>query len=113
MSLFGKKKNEEEPCSCGGNCGSENTAKTESKSDISGIKVLGSGCAKCNQLEAATKEALKQLGMDTSVDHVSDFAKIAEYGVMTTPALVVDGKVVSYGKVLKTEEVVKILQKVR
>ena len=51
--------------------------------------------------------------MDTAIDHVTDFAKIAAYGVMTTPALVVDGKVVSYGKVLKTDEVVRILQKVR
>lgn len=51
--------------------------------------------------------------MDTTIDHVTDFSKIAAYGVMTTPALVVDGRVVSYGKVLKTDEVVKILQKVR
>ncbi len=48
--------------------------------------------------------------MDDTVDHVTDFTKIAAYGVMSTPALVVDGKVVSYGKVLKSEEVVKILQ---
>ena len=75
--------------------------------------LLGSGCAKCNQLEAATREALAQLGMWDAIDHVTDFAQIAAYGVMTTPALVVDGKVVSYGKVLKTEEVAKILQKVR
>jgi small redox-active disulfide protein 2 len=77
------------------------------------VKVLGSGCAKCNALEAATKEALAQLGMDTSIDHVTDFAKIAAYGVMTTPALVIDGKVVSYGKVLKTQEVVSLLKKAR
>lgn len=51
--------------------------------------------------------------MDTTIDHITDFIQIAAYGVMTTPALVVDGKVVSYGKVLKVEEVVKILQKVR
>ncbi|MGI6595487.1 MAG: thioredoxin family protein [Candidatus Ratteibacteria bacterium] len=55
----------------------------------------------------------KQLGMDTTIDHVTDFSQIAVYGVMTTPALVVDGKVVSYGKVLKTDEVVKLLQKAR
>ena len=51
--------------------------------------------------------------MDTSIDHVTDFAKIAAYGVMTTPALVVDGKVVSFGKVLKPDEVAAILRKVR
>jgi small redox-active disulfide protein 2 len=77
------------------------------------VKVLGSGCAKCNELEKNTRAALELLEMDTSIDHVTDFAQIAAYGVMTTPALVVDGKVVAYGKVLKTEEVVKILQKVR
>jgi small redox-active disulfide protein 2 len=77
------------------------------------VKILGSGCVKCNQLEEATKAALEQLGMDTAIEHITDFARIASYGIMTTPALVIDGKVVSYGKVLKTEEVVKILQKVR
>ncbi len=75
------------------------------------IKVLGSGCTKCNELAANTEAALAELGMDTTIDHVTDFAQIAAYGVMSTPALVVDGKVVSLGKVLKKEEVVKILEK--
>lgn len=116
MALFGKKNKDEETasCCCGGNCDAESmsigeTAKTEGAS----IKILGGGCAKCNQLEAATKAALEQLAMNVTIDHVTDFSQIAAYGVMTTPALVVDGKVVSYGKMLKTEEVVKILQKVR
>lgn len=114
MSLFGKKKEETSSCCCGGNCDAESMAKAQdAKTEGANVKVLGSGCAKCNQLEAATKEALQQLGMDTAIDHVTDFSQIAAYGVMSTPALVVDGKVVSYGKVLKTEEVVKILQKVR
>lgn len=101
-------------CCCGGDCNAETIAEAE-KAKVSGssVKVLGSGCAKCNQLEAATKAALEQLGMDTTIDHITDFTQIAAYGVMTTPALVVDGKVVSFGKVLKTDEVVKILQKVR
>lgn len=51
--------------------------------------------------------------MNNEIDHVTDFTQIASYGVMSTPALVVDGKVEAFGKVLKTEEVVKILQKVR
>lgn len=115
MSLFGKKtKKEETTCCCGGNCDAGAVAKAEAaKTGGAGVKVLGSGCQKCNQLEAATKAALEQLGMDTAIDHVTDFSQIAGYGVMITPALVVDGKVVSYGKVLKTEEVVKILRKVR
>lgn len=116
MALFGKKSKKEETasCCCGGNCDANSIAKSESaNSEGASVKILGSGCAKCNQLEAATKAALAQLGMDTTIDHVSDFSQIAAYGVMTTPALVVDGKVVSYGKVLKTDEVVKVLQKVR
>ena len=115
MALFGKKATKgESSCCCGGSCDAQSMAKAETaKSEGASIKVLGSGCAKCNLLEAATKAALEQLGMDTTIDHVTDFAQIAAYGVMTTPALVVDGKVVSYGKVLKTDEVIKLLQKVR
>ena len=113
MALFKKKISNDSSCCCG-SCDAESMAKAENaKTGGAGVKVLGSGCAKCNQLEAATKAALEQLGMDTTIDHVTDFSQIAAYGVMTTPALVIDGKVVSYGKVLKTEEVVKILQKVR
>lgn len=77
------------------------------------VKVLGSGCAKCSALEQATREALSRLGMDDTIEHVTDFVQIAAYGVMTTPALVVDGKLLSYGKVLKTDEVIKLLEKVR
>jgi small redox-active disulfide protein 2 len=115
MSLFGKKsKQQEETSCCCGNIDAESLGKAENaKTEGASVKVLGSGCAKCNQLEAATKQALEALGMDTAIAHVTDFAQIAAYGVMTTPALVVDGKVVSLGKVLKTEEIVKILQKVR
>lgn len=113
MALFGKKDKKEEACCCV-NCDCESMEKAEaSKKEGASVKVLGSGCAKCNQLEAATKEALEQLGMDTTIEHVRDFAQIASYGVMSTPALVVDGKVVAYGKALKTDEVVKLLQKVR
>lgn len=75
--------------------------------------MLGSGCAKCNALEQAALEALAELGMETAIDHVTDFTQIAAYGVMTTPALVVDGKVVSYGRVLKKDEAKALIQKVR
>lgn len=77
------------------------------------IKVLGSGCSKWNELETNVKKALQQLGMDTEIEHVTDFSVIAAYGVMSTPALVVDEKVVSYGKVLKVDEAVRLLQKFR
>jgi small redox-active disulfide protein 2 len=100
------KKKEEKPC-CGENCDSDTMIKSEGAS----VKILGSGCKKCNELELNTIEALKQLDMDTSVDHVKDFAQIAAYGVMSTPALVFNGKVVSYGKVLKTNEIINILKK--
>lgn len=105
---------EDSGCCCGGTCNTDTMAAAKkAKAEGASVKVLGSGCAKCNQLEEATKSALMKLGMDAAIDHVDDFSQIAAYGVMTTPALVVDGKVVSYGKVLKTDEVVKILQKVR
>ncbi|MDK2808373.1 MAG: hypothetical protein PWP24_1108 [Clostridiales bacterium] len=117
MSLFGfgkKKEEETAACTCSGACEAKDMeTSNEMREKDSPVKVLGSGCAKCNQLEAAAKQALERLGMDSTIDHVTDFAEIAAYGVMTTPALVVDGTVVSYGKVLKTEEVVKILEKVR
>ena len=116
MAIFSNKSKvvKSSSCCCGGNCDSKSVETAETvKTEGVRVKVLGSGCAKCNQLEAATKAALAQLGMDTTIDHVTDYAQIAAYGVMSTPALVIDGKVVSYGKVLKTEEVVKILQKVK
>jgi small redox-active disulfide protein 2 len=109
MALFGRKNIKN--C-CGGSCDGKNGTEVPESAGV-GVKVLGSGCAKCNQLKEATKAALKQLGMDTTIEHVTDYAQIAAYGVMATPALVIDGKVVSYGKVLRTDEVVKILQQVR
>ena len=88
-------------------------AQAETAKKAAGVKVLGSGCAKCHAVEDAAREALEELGMDSTIDHVTDFAQIAAYGVMTTPALVVDGKVVSYGKVLKKDEAKALSQKVR
>ncbi len=112
MGLFSKKKEETKTC-CSGNCAPETMAQAEAEKPAFGVKVLGGGCAKCNALEDAVREALKELQMDPSIDHVTDFARIAAYGVMTTPALVVDGKVVSYGKVLKKEEAKALIQKAR
>ena len=83
------------------------------KTSRSSIKVLGSGCKKCNELEATTREALTELGIDESIDHVTDFTQLASYGVMSTPALVINDKVVSYGKVLNKEEVIDLLRKNR
>lgn len=105
MGLFGRKK-KETACSCGGACASAENMDAA-------VKVLGSGCAKCNELEQATREALAELGMDTTIAHVTDFTQIASYGVMTTPALVVDGKVVSYGKVLSKDQVKTLIAQAR
>lgn len=113
MGLFNKKKKETKSCCCGVNCIPETMAQAEASKSDTGVKVLGSGCSKCNALEDAVRAALKELGMDTIIDHVTDFSQIAAYGVMTTPALVVDGKVVSYGKVLKKDEAKAVIQKVR
>ena len=76
-----------------------------------GIKILGSGCIKCMELEKTARTAISELQLDYEIDHVTDFVEIAGYGVMSTPALVIDGEVISYGKVLKVEEVKELLMK--
>lgn len=78
--------------------------------DNSGIKVLGSGCSKCESLEKSVREAVDFMGIDREIEHITDFSKIALYGVMSTPALVIDGKVVSYGKVLSKDEAIEIIK---
>ncbi|HBL85134.1 MAG: redox-active disulfide protein 2 [Clostridiales bacterium GWF2_38_85] len=75
------------------------------------IKILGSGCKSCISLTENTKEAVKKLGLNAEIVKVTNFADIAAYDVMSTPALVVDEKVVSFGKVLKPMEIEKLLQK--
>ena len=74
------------------------------------IKVLGSGCSKCEALLAVTKEAVQHLGIDAEIEYVTDFAQIARYGVMSTPALVVDEKVVSAGRVRKASQIESFLK---
>jgi small redox-active disulfide protein 2 len=73
------------------------------------IKILGSGCANCKKLEQNARTAVKELALDAEVEKVEDIEKIVEHGVMSTPALVVDGKVKSVGKVLSVEQVKKLL----
>ena len=73
------------------------------------IEILGTGCAKCKALENNTKEALAKIGGFHSVEKIEDMMKIMEYGVMSTPGLVVDGKVKSTGKLLNVDEIVSIL----
>ena len=74
------------------------------------IKILGTGCPNCKRLEAHTREAVAQLGMQADVEKVEDIADIMQYGVMSTPALVVvDEQVVLYGRVPSTREVASLL----
>lgn len=75
------------------------------------IKVLGSGCKNCLTLKENTEKALKETGIEAEIVKVEDMKDIVSYGVMQTPALVIDEKVVSYGKVLKAKDIVKILEK--
>jgi small redox-active disulfide protein 2 len=73
------------------------------------IEILGAGCAKCKSLEASVKQAVKELGIQAEIVKVEDIMQIVNYGVMGTPALVVDGKVKSAGKVLDKEAIKKML----
>jgi small redox-active disulfide protein 2 len=73
------------------------------------LKILGSGCAKCNKLEAAARTAVDELGVEAEFDHVTDPAEIASWGVMATPALVVDDEVVLSGRVPSADEVRDLL----
>jgi small redox-active disulfide protein 2 len=63
------------------------------------IEVLGPGCDNCKRLEQAAREAVEMAGIDASVVKVTDYGQIAAYGILSTPGLVIDGKVVSYGRV--------------
>lgn len=122
---FGKKKEEEKKtCCCGSEakaepatccCGSE--AKAESTccgAPVEGIccvKVLGAGCKTCHAQYENAKAAVQALGLNVEVEYITDMEKVMEYGVMSMPAIVVNDKVVSMGKLLKAAEVEKLLQK--
>jgi small redox-active disulfide protein 2 len=73
------------------------------------IEILGTGCPKCKQLEANAKRAVEESGKKIEVVKVTDIAEIIEYGVMSTPALVIDGEVKIYGQIATVEEIKKWL----
>ena len=101
MSLFGKKEKDakaDKSCCCG-----------EKVNGICCIKVLGSGCKSCHQLYDNTLKAVEGMGIE--VEYVTDLQKIMEYGAMSMPALVVNEKVVSVGRVLKPAEISEIVEK--
>ena len=76
------------------------------------IKVLGACCKKSQTTFENAKLAVKELGLDVVVENIGDVGEIARYGVMTTPALVIDDTVVSFGKLLETKDIVRIIGKV-
>lgn len=73
------------------------------------IKILGTGCAKCHKLEENAKAAAAALGLDCEFEKVSNINDIMKFGIMTTPGLVVDGKVVAAGRLLSPDEIKKLL----
>ena len=73
------------------------------------VKILGPGCANCKNLERATREAIAQLGLDATVEKVEDYPTIVAYGVMSTPGLVVDEKVLVSGRVPRSAEIAALL----
>ena len=114
MPLFGKKKEEakqEKPCCCGTQTTSEVTSACcgEKIDGICCIKVLGSGCKACHQLYDNTVKAVEGMGIE--VEYVTDLQKIMEYGAMSMPALVINEKVVSVGRVLKPAEIAALIKK--
>lgn len=118
---FGKKKEEEKQvsaCACGASAAAEtDSAKVEcaccaqGKGGIVSVKVLGTGCPSCHALLKNTEQALETMGLSVKAEYITDMPKIIEYGVMSLPALVVNDKVVSVGKVLKANEIEALLRK--
>ena len=106
INLF--KRKEKKECCCS-QIDQESIIKAEESKKEDGIKILGLGCKKCEKLEESVKKAVIELNLNLPISHITDFTQIASYGVMSTPALVLNGEVVSFGKVLSVEEVKHIL----
>lgn len=75
------------------------------------IKILGTGCKKCNELTKNVKAAVEETSLEASIEKVEDFKDIMGYGVMSTPAIVIDGKVAATGRVLNKEEIKELITK--
>ncbi len=73
------------------------------------IKILGSGCARCHQLEKTTEEVVKELGIDATIEKVKDINKIVDYAVLTTPGLVINEKLVCAGRVPTKAELARLI----
>lgn len=75
------------------------------------VKILGTGCPKCKTLEQVTRDVISQNNIDATVTKVEDIMEIMKYNIMTTPAIVIDGKVVVKGRVPSADEIKKLLTK--
>lgn len=128
MALFHFKKKEETPSCCCGSapvkaepaCACNSGAPSYEANScccgagectIQSMKVLGAGCKSCHEQYENCQAAVKELGMKLEVEYVTDMEKVMGYGVMSMPGIVVNEKVVSMGKVLKTADVIKLLGK--
>ncbi|HNW31653.1 MAG TPA: thioredoxin family protein [Caldisericia bacterium] len=74
------------------------------------IQVLGMGCAKCHSLEANVREAVAKMGISAEIEPVKDLQKIVGMGVMATPAIAIDGKVVSSGRMLSPSQIMELIK---
>ncbi|HNZ62891.1 MAG TPA: thioredoxin family protein [Bacillota bacterium] len=74
------------------------------------VKILGTGCKNCRTLLENTRKAVRKMGIDADVEYITDLEKIVSYGVMKMPALIINEKVMAMGKVLKPEEIEKIIR---
>jgi len=110
MSLFGLGKSKDDGKAAKAVTAAE-TAGAAGESGLKSVKVLGSGCKSCHTLLESTNEALRAMSVPFEAEFVTDMAVIAAFGVMSLPALVVNGKVVSMGKVYSAAEVEKLLHK--
>lgn len=100
----------ESSCCCGG-AQKTKTCCGEEVEGICCIKVLGAGCKICHEQFENAKKAVEELGLSVEVEYVTDMEKVMAYGVMSMPAIVINEKVVSMGKVLKSAEVIKLIGK--
>jgi len=73
------------------------------------IKVLGPGCPRCHELDKRTREVVKELGIDADVEYIQDMGSIIDYAILTTPGLVLNGKVVCSGRVPGKDEIRRII----
>ena len=96
-------------CDCGGACAPAGAGAENASGAAVSVKVLGPGCKKCHQLHDNALEAARIAGKPVDVEYVTDIAEIAAAGVMATPGLIIDGKLVSAGKVLSPAELKALL----